>query len=85
VYEEVDMSDRGKGRPKTEEERRKRHGIIYSGEKLPPRGTGLKKGTAAGSKDRDTLTDLLTSILLFAFIALIRSLFSSRKRKEDES
>ncbi|WP_455364663.1 hypothetical protein [[Eubacterium] cellulosolvens] len=79
------MSDRGKGRPKTEEERRKRHGITYPGEKLPPRGTGLQRGSAAGSKGRDRLVDLLVSILLLAFVVLIRSLFSSRKRKEDDS
>ncbi len=79
------MFNRGKGSPRTDEERRRKHGIIYSDDKLPPRGTGLKKGSAADSESRNFLTGLLTTILLFAFIVLIRSLFSSRERKENES
>jgi len=31
------------GRPRTEEERRKRHKRIYGTDKVPPRGTGLRK------------------------------------------
>jgi len=32
------------GRPKTDEERRATHRVIYGTEELPPRGTGLKSG-----------------------------------------
>jgi hypothetical protein len=40
------MSYRGRrrfGRPRTDEERRIMHAIFYPGEKLPPRGTGLRR------------------------------------------
>ena len=36
------------GKPKTDEERRKRHKALYGTSKLPPRGTGLK--TVLGRK-----------------------------------
>jgi len=38
-------SERGKGTPRTEEERRSRHEELYPGTKLPPRGTGLSADT----------------------------------------
>ena len=31
------------GRPRTEAERKARHKKLYPGERLPPRGTGLKR------------------------------------------
>jgi len=82
--ENANMFDREMGVPKTDEERRRRHSTLYPGEKLPPRGTGLQRGSAAGSKNRDRLVDLLLSILFLASISLISSLFSSRKRRESK-
>jgi len=82
VVVNVNKSGRGMGVPKTEEERRRRHGFLYPGEKLPPRGAGLKRGSAAGSRGRDDLAETLLSILLFAFVLLIQSILSSKERKE---
>jgi len=81
----MDKSGRGMGTPKTEEERRRRHEALYPGEKLPPRGTGLKRGSAAGSKGRDHLAELLLSMLLFVFVSLIQSLLPSKERKKGKT
>jgi hypothetical protein len=35
------------GKPRTEEERKKRHKKLYGDTKLPPRGTGRKKSGVA--------------------------------------
>jgi len=40
----VNKSKRRFGHPRTDEERKKRHKRLYGTEKLPKRGTGLRKG-----------------------------------------
>jgi len=45
------------GKPRTDEERRKRHKARFGTEKLPPRGTGLKK-EMAGKGDHSTAKPL---------------------------
>ena len=35
--------ERRKGKPRTDEERKARHKRLYGTDKLPPRGTGLKR------------------------------------------
>ena len=32
------------GKPRSDEERKKRHKFLFGNEKLPPRGTGLARG-----------------------------------------
>ncbi len=70
------------GTPRSEQERRERHGTVYLGERLPPRGTGLRRGSAAGSQNRALLLRLLATFLLFACIWFIHAIFSPRERKE---
>lgn len=43
--------ERGRGIPRTEEERQTRHEELYPGTELPPRGTGLStgEGTSVGA------------------------------------
>lgn len=38
------------GNPRTDEERRKRHQQIHGTSKLPPRGTGLRRGNVLGRR-----------------------------------
>ena len=40
------MAERRFGKPRTEAQRRARHKRLYPGTKLPPRGTGIKRGWA---------------------------------------
>lgn len=50
------MSDRRLGVPRTEEERLARHEALYGTSELPPRGTGLQRGTAAqGTRTNNNL------------------------------
>ena len=37
---------RRRGKPRTNEERRRRHKALYGTDKLPPRGTGLRRRNA---------------------------------------
>lgn len=75
------MSGRRMGSPRTDEERRMRHGILRPGERLPARGTGLRAGTAAGSGGNYRLTELLAPLLVLACVSIIEMFLT---RKDDE-
>jgi hypothetical protein len=62
-----------------------RHGVLHSGEKLPPRGTGLKTGNAAGSRGRDRLAQLLAPLLVFACISVMEMILSRRDHERRDS
>ena len=79
------MSGRRMGVPRTDEERRMRHGALHPGEKLPPRGTGLRTGSAAGSRDRESLAQLLAPLLVFACISVIEMILSRRDHERRDS
>jgi hypothetical protein len=68
-----------------DEERRMRHDALHSGEKLPPRGTGLKTGNAAGSRGTYRLAELLAPLLVFACILVIDLIVSRRDRERRDS
>jgi hypothetical protein len=73
------------GVPRTDEERRMEHAVLHPGEKLPPRGTGLKTGSAAGSRGRYRLVELLGPLLVFACILVIDLIVSRRDRERRDS
>jgi hypothetical protein len=73
------------GVPRTDEERRTRHDALHPGEKLPPRGTGLKTGSTAGSRGRYRLAELLGPLLVFACISVIDLIVSRRDHERRDS
>jgi hypothetical protein len=79
------MSGRRMGTPRTDEERRMRHDVLHPGEELPLRGTGLRTGTAAGSRGRYRLAELLAPLLVFACILVIDLIVSRRDRERRDS
>jgi hypothetical protein len=79
------MSGRRMGAPRTDEERRMRHGALNPGEKLPPRGMGLRTGSAAGSRGRDRLAQLLGPLLVFACISVMEMILSRRDHERRDS
>jgi hypothetical protein len=81
----IKMSGRRKGVPRTDEERRMRHGALHPAEKLPSRGTGLRTGSAAGSRGRDRLAQLLVPLLVFACISVMEMILSRRDHERRDS
>jgi len=79
------MSGRRMGAHRTDEERRMRHGVLHPGEKLPPRGTGLRTGSAAGSRGTDRLAQLLAPLLVFACISVMEMILSRRDHERRDS
>jgi hypothetical protein len=73
------------GVPRTDEERRMRHGALHPGEKLPPRGTGLRTGSAAGSRGRDRLAQLLAPLLVLACVSVVETILSRRDHERRDS
>jgi hypothetical protein len=61
------------------------HAALHPGEKLPRRGTGLKTGSAAGSRGRYRLVELLVPLLVFACISVIDLIVSRRDRERRDS
>jgi len=79
------MSGRRMGAPRTDEERRMRHGILSPGEKLPTRGTGLRTGTAAGSSGKYRLAELLAPLLMLACVSIIEMILTRRDHERHDS
>ncbi len=62
-----------------------RHGVLHPGEKLPPRGTGLKTGNSAGSRGTYRLAELLGPLLVFACISVIDLILTRRDHERRDS
>jgi hypothetical protein len=73
------------GTPRTDEERRMRHDALHPGEKLPLRGTGLRTGSAGGSRGRYRLAELLAPLLVFACISLMEMILSQRENERRDN
>jgi len=85
VWWVMSMSGRRMGVPRTDEDRRTRHDGLHPREKLPPRGTGLKIGTAAGSRGRYPWAELLLALLVFACVSAIDFVLFRRARESRDS
>jgi hypothetical protein len=75
----MEMLKRRLGTPRSDEERRIRHSILYPGEKLPPRGTGLGRRSSAGLKNSSLITAVLGSLLLFVIVSITKAVSSARE------
>jgi hypothetical protein len=54
--------ERGYGIPRSEEERQKRHEMLYPGTPLPPRGYGLSASIATDTEECSTATNFEASL-----------------------
>ncbi len=62
-----------------------RHAVLHPDGRLPPRGTGLRTGSAAGSRGRDRLAQLLAPLLVFACISVMEMILSRRDHERRDS
>ena len=81
----MDTHKRRLGIPRSDEERRIRHSILYPGEELPSRGTGLRGESVAGSKNSNLVTAVLGSLILLFLASLIRAISSARESRRIDS